>query len=109
MTHLETELDKLKGDITGMFILVQKQLNKSIQSLLTMDKDLAREIIAAEKRVNAEELKIDRVCENIVALFNPVAVDLRLVFASFKINSHFLSIFTKNYLPLNQKANHVKK
>ncbi len=88
MTHLETELDKLKGDITGMFILVQKQLNKSIQSLLTMDKDLAREIIAAEKRVNAEELKIDRVCENIVALFNPVAVDLRFVFASFKINSH---------------------
>ena len=88
MTHLETELDKLKVDITGMFILVQKQLNKSIQSLLTMDKDLAREIIAAEKRVNAEELKIDRVCENIVALFNPVAVDLRFVFASFKINSH---------------------
>ncbi len=88
MTHLETELGKLKGDITGMFILVQKQLNKSIQSLLAMDKDLAREIIAAEKRVNAEELKIDRVCENIVALFNPVAVDLRLVFASFKINSH---------------------
>ena len=88
MTHLETELGKLKGDITGMFILVQKQLNKSIQSLLAMDKDLAREIIAAEKRVNAEELKIDRVCENIVALFIPVAVDLRLVFASFKINSH---------------------
>jgi phosphate transport system protein len=88
MTHLEQELEQLKQEITGMFLLVQKQLNKSVQSLLSMDKDLAREIIAAERRVNAEELKIDRICENIVALFNPVAVDLRLVFASFKINSH---------------------
>lgn len=88
MTHLEQELNQLKQEVTGMFLLVQKQINKSIQSLLNMDKDLAREIIAAEKRVNAEELKIDRICENIVALFNPVAVDLRLVFASFKINSH---------------------
>ncbi|MEO6168499.1 MAG: PhoU domain-containing protein, partial [Chitinophagales bacterium] len=31
---------------------------------------------------------IDRDCENIMALFNPVAIDLRLVFATFKINSH---------------------
>jgi phosphate transport system protein len=88
MTHLEQELEQLKQEVIGMFLLVQKQLSKSITSLLTMDTDLAREIIAAERRVNAEELKIDRICENTVALFNPVAVDLRLVFASFKINSH---------------------
>jgi phosphate transport system protein len=37
--------------------------------------------------VDGLELKIDRDCENILALFNPVAVDLRFVIASFKINS----------------------
>jgi phosphate transport system protein len=88
MTHLEQELQQLKDEIINMFLMVQKQMNKSIEALLKHDKGLAREIIATEKRVNAEELKIDRICENTVALFNPVAVDLRLVFASFKINSH---------------------
>jgi phosphate transport system protein len=53
-----------------------------------MDKDLALEIMAIEKRVNAFELKIDRDCENIFALFNPVAVDLRFVLAVLKINTN---------------------
>jgi phosphate transport system protein len=50
-------------------------------------RDLAEEILSNERRVNAMELKIDRDCENILALFNPVAIDLRFVMACFKINS----------------------
>jgi phosphate transport system protein len=38
--------------------------------------------------VNAYELKIDRDCENIFALYNPVAVDLRFVLAALKINNN---------------------
>lgn len=57
-------------------------------AITKLNKEIAREVIFQERRVNAEELKIDRDCENIMALFNPVAIDLRLVFASFKINSH---------------------
>ncbi|HET7817747.1 MAG TPA: phosphate signaling complex protein PhoU, partial [Bacteroidia bacterium] len=52
------------------------------------DKDLAREVVLNEKRVNSYELKIDRDCENIFALFNPVAVDLRFVLAVLKINNN---------------------
>ena len=55
---------------------------------MKLDKDLAREIRVNEKRVNAYELKIDRDCENTIALFNPVAIDLRFVLASLKINSN---------------------
>ena len=88
MTHLETELDRLKEEVKEMGILVQHQLRKSIRSMILLDKDLAREVIFQERRVNAEELRIDRDCESIMALFNPVAIDLRLVFATFKINSH---------------------
>jgi phosphate transport system protein len=72
-----------------MGMLVQGQLKKSIEAFTTLDMDLAHQIIFQDRRVNAEELKIDRDCENIMALFNPVAIDLRLVFATFKINSHF--------------------
>jgi len=88
-THLDTELDRLKAEIEEMGSLVRNQLKKSIDAFVGAKKDLAREVLFQERRVNAEELKIDRDCENIMALFNPVAIDLRLVFAAFKINSHF--------------------
>ena len=56
--------------------------------MLQFDKDLARQVVATEKRINSLELKIDRDCENIFALFNPVAVDLRTVLAILKINNN---------------------
>ncbi len=92
MTHLDNELGDLRNNLIEMFLLVQKQLRKSMQALEANDQNLAREVLFNERRVNAEELKIDRECENITALFNPVAIDLRFVFASFKINSHLESI-----------------
>ena len=71
-----------------MFGLVKSQLEKSKESLVRLDKDLAREVLVNEKRVNGFELKIDRDCENMIALLNPVAVDLRFVLACLKINSN---------------------
>jgi phosphate transport system protein len=88
MTHLDTELQSLKGEITSEWNLVITQLRKIQDALLRYDKDLAREVVLNEKRVNAYELKIDRDCENIFALFNPVAVDLRFVLAVLKINNN---------------------
>ena len=88
MTHLDTELQLLKGEIISVWHLVIAQLNKTQDSLVRFDKDLAREVVLNEKRVNSYELKIDRDCENIFALFNPVAVDLRFVLAVLKINNN---------------------
>lgn len=92
MGHLDNEIVALKNSLIEMFLLVQKQLRKSKTALLTVDKHLAREVLFNERRVNAEELKIDKDCERFVALFNPVAIDLRFVFSAFKINSHLESI-----------------
>lgn len=88
MTHLDVELKRLKEEKLEMFDLVILQLNKAKSSFLQMDKALAREVNFNEKRVNALELKIDKDCENIFALFNPVAIDLRFVLAVLKINSN---------------------
>lgn len=88
MTHLDTELKKLKADMLEMFGLVASQLGKSKEALMKLDKDLAREVLVNEKRVNGFELKLDRDCENIIALMNPVAIDLRFVLACLKINSN---------------------
>ena len=88
MTHLEEELGLLKADLVEMWLTVISQLQKTREALVQFDDDLAREVVSTEKRVNSMELKVDRDCENIFALFNPVAVDLRTVLAILKINSN---------------------
>jgi phosphate transport system protein len=88
MTQLETEITALKNELITMWILVQSQFNKAKEAMLQFDKDLAREVLVKEKRVNSFELKIDRDCENILALYCPVAIDLRFLLAALKINTN---------------------
>ncbi len=88
MTHLDIELKQLKADMIEMFQMVSLQITKAKDALITLDKDLALEVMEKERRVNSFELKLDRDCENIIALFNPVAVDLRFVLACLKINNN---------------------
>jgi phosphate transport system protein len=87
MNLLETELGELKGDLIDMTVLVKEQIDKAITAFYTFDKDLAKEVLKNEKRVNGSELKIDSKGEHILALFNPVAIDLRFVVASLKMVS----------------------
>ncbi len=88
MSHLEIELKSIREDIISMWQLAHSQLMKALSALLNFDKDLAREVVSIEKRVNATELKIDRDCEDILAIYSPVAVDLRFLLAVLKINSN---------------------
>ena len=88
MSQLEIELKELKTEIINMWSLVHSQLVKSNIAMVNFDKNLAREVVSREKRVNGSELKIDRDCENIFALLTPVAIDLRFVLAVLKINSN---------------------
>ncbi len=71
-----------------MWTLVDFQLTSGKEALLSSDEELARRVIKSGKKVNAYDIKIDRMCENIFALFNPVAIDLRWVLAILKINSN---------------------
>ncbi len=88
MVQIEIELQHLKKEAINLWTLVHSQLVKSMSALINFDKDLAREVVSLERRVNGIELKIDRDCENIFALLTPVAVDLRFVLAVLKINSN---------------------
>ncbi|HNW69954.1 MAG TPA: phosphate signaling complex protein PhoU [Bacteroidales bacterium] len=86
MTHLDTEIQDLKSDVLEMWSLVINQLTNVRTALIDFDKELANEINVNEKRVDAFELKLNMDCEKILALFNPVAIDLRFVLAALKIN-----------------------
>jgi len=87
MSHLDTELIKLRQQLFEMWSLVISQVETSREALINFDKGAASEIAFKEKMVDTYELKIDRDCENIIALYNPVASDLRLTLAILKINT----------------------
>jgi phosphate transport system protein len=85
-THLDHELVRIRRNTLEMWNLVINQLSKAEEALCFGDKSIAREVRANEKRVDAMELSITIDCENILALFTPVAVDLRFVLAVLKIS-----------------------
>lgn len=86
MKHIEEEREKLCRDVVDMWDLVITQLHDASTALLTNDKELAFKIRLREKNINDFELKIDNSCETFMALFSPVAIDLRLVIALLRIN-----------------------
>jgi phosphate transport system protein len=87
MPAIEPELQALKDNLLDMLSLVRTQMIKCRESIRDNDKGLAEEVIEDERKVNVQELAIDRDCENILALFTPVATDLRLVLATLKITN----------------------
>jgi len=85
--HFEQELDKLNNRILKMGNLVAEQVHNSLDALLKGDVELARQIIENDKEVDRLDVKIDKLCQRIFALTQPVATDLRLIMAALKINN----------------------
>lgn len=85
LKHTEKEMLFLREELSTMWHLVLAQLEKARLAFETGDVTIAREVLAREKRVDAMELKIDRNCENYIALYSPVAIDLRLVLSTMTI------------------------
>ena len=85
---VENELLAIKEEVNDMWLLVHQQLEKAFNALRNNDDDLANSVASREKRVNAFELKIDSDIEDFIALYNPVAVDLRFALAMLKINNN---------------------
>lgn len=88
MKVIDQEIALLKNSVSQMWALVRQQLFNAGEAMLSGDKELAYKVISRERRVNAFELKIDSDCEDIIALYAPVAIDLRFVLAMYKINTN---------------------
>lgn len=86
MINLIQNKEALNQSGIEMFNLCSIQLNNAREAFLNLDKDLAENVLRMEHRVNALDLKIDRDCEQFIALHKPVASDLRFVLALRKIN-----------------------
>jgi phosphate transport system protein len=75
------ELEDLKEQLLKLAGLAEAALDQSIKALLTRDSNLAREVIRGDKAINHREEELDAECVRIVALYQPVAIDLRQVMA----------------------------
>ena len=84
---IEVEQDTIKETVIEMFALVANQIEKAGMSVLTMDRGIAAQVIVFEHKVNSYELRICKAIEDFIALYNPVAVDLRFVLAVLQISS----------------------
>lgn len=81
------EIDNLKKLILSLGALVEEQIQKSIVSLLRNDAELAEEVIAKDLEVDKLEIKIEEECLKILALYQPVAQELRFVVTVLKMNN----------------------
>ncbi len=87
MKHTEKEILLLKEEVKLMWKLVISQVENAKKALLKNDMEIASQIIKTEIDVNTFELKIDSNCENFIALYSPVAIDLRMALSLIKISS----------------------
>lgn len=85
---VENELQTIKQEVNDMWELVQKQFENARAAVLSGDRNLAAVVIGREKRVNSFELRIDSGIEDFIALYNPVAIDLRFSLAMLNITSN---------------------
>jgi phosphate transport system protein len=85
--HFERELESLKTSLIKMGSIVEEAIALSIKALLERDDTLARRVIEADERVNSLEIEIDNAIIDLLALQQPVAIDLRVILAVQKINN----------------------
>jgi phosphate transport system protein len=84
--HLQRDLDNLQQDILALAGLVEGSIHKAIRALRERDVKAAREVIAVDPQIDNEENHIEEECLKILALHQPVAVDLRRIASAMMIN-----------------------
>lgn len=84
---LHKEIERLKKELLALGAIVEELLRKSVRALQERNETLAREVMAADERVDNREVELEEDGLKIIALHQPVAVDLRFIVAVLRINS----------------------
>ena len=71
-----------------MASLVETAIANAVKSLIERDSDLARLVVQSDEQVDALELEIDKQCVDLLALRQPLAIDLRFITSSIKITNN---------------------
>ena len=85
--HLKKEIDKLKAKILSLSEKVEEDVRWAVKAVENLDVALARQIIEEDIEIDRFEVEIEEDCLKILALHQPVAIDLRFIIAVLKINN----------------------
>jgi phosphate transport system protein len=85
--HLQRDLDDLQRDLLALAASVEEAIHEAIRSLQDRDAEMARRVIEGDNQIDQEENHVEEECLKILALHQPVAVDLRRIASAMKINN----------------------
>ena len=85
--HFFRELENLKKRILSLGAMVEERMRMAIKAIETRDGNLAAKIIAADREIDETEVEVEEEYLKILALYQPVAGDLRFITAVIKINN----------------------
>jgi phosphate transport system protein len=87
MRHFSVELEELNQSLLQMGGLVEQSIRRAVQSVVEREKEVAKQVMRDEERINQMQLEIDAGTTRLLALNQPVASDLRRLTAILKINT----------------------
>ena len=85
--HLQKELGRLKKQILGLGAMVEERVRMATRAMEQRDATTAERILATDYEIDEREVEVEEECLKILALHQPVAVDLRFITAVVKINN----------------------
>lgn len=85
--HLQKDIDSLKDKIIIMGSEIEDRVYKASIALINRDGRLVDEVIQSDRQIDKMEVDIEEHCLKILALYQPVAIDLRFIIAVLKINN----------------------
>jgi phosphate transport system protein len=85
--HFQDELEQLKTRLLEMGGLAEEQVRLAVKGLVQRDRDLIARVLTGDDPLNALHIEVDNRCFTLLALHQPMAVDLRAIVAAVKINT----------------------
>jgi phosphate transport system protein len=85
--HLQKAIENLMKRLVAMSARVEDNVEKALKALEQRDEKMARKVIEIDEEIDIEEIEIEEECLKILALYQPVAIDLRYIIAALKINN----------------------
>ena len=84
---LHRQIQRIKKRLLSIGAIVEEQVDLAVKSIVSRDKETARKVIARDAEIDMMEVDLEEECLNVLALHQPMAVDLRIVIAVLKINN----------------------
>lgn len=113
--QFEIHIEKLKTRIIKMCSLVDEQVDYAFKAIADDNPELSKSVIVNDNKVNKQDRKVEKICQKIIALNQPVAMDLRLIMSALTISNNLERVgdLAKNisysFIDMQSKPNFIKE